>query len=295
MKIGLIDVDGHHFPNLALMKISAYHKAQGDEVEWAFSLLPYDRIYMAKVFTFTPDDLTAYQASEIIKGGTGYDLSSRLPEEIESIYPDYALYNIYNTAYGYLTRGCPRGCPFCIVAAKEGRQSVQVANLENFWRGQKYIKLLDPNLLACANWENLLQQLIDSRAYIDFTQGLDIRLMTDEKADMIRRCKIKMLHFAWDNPKDKKTFEMLKKYSKAFGTSERNQRVYVLTNFNSSFDEDLERVYALRDIGYDPFVMIYEKWGAPKKLRELQRWCNNKRVFRAEANFNNFNAHGEGK
>lgn len=295
MRVGLVDVDGHHFPNLCLMKLSTYHKKRGDEVEWAFPLLPYNKVYMSKVFTFTPDDLTAYQTDELIKGGTGYDLTSRLPAEVESCYPDYLLYGITDTAYGYLTRGCPRGCSFCIVTNKEGKQSIKVANLDQFWRGQKYIKLLDPNLLACPDWKELLQQLIDSKAWIDFTQGLDIRLMTDEKAEMIRECKVKMLHFAWDDVNDLKTFEMLKKYSKAFGTSDRNQRVYVLTNFNSSFADDLARVIALRDIGYDPFVMIYEKWKAPKILRELQRWCNNKYIFRAEPNFYNFNKHGERK
>lgn len=147
--IGLVDVDGHNFPNLALMKISTYHKQRGDNVEWAFSLLSYDKIYMAKVFSFTPDDLNAYTATEIVRGGTGYDLNSKLPAEIENCYPDYSIYGITDTAYGYLTRGCPRGCPFCIVAEKEGKQSKKVADLENFWRGQKYIKLLDPNLLAC--------------------------------------------------------------------------------------------------------------------------------------------------
>lgn len=293
--IGLVDVDGHNFPNLALMKISTYHKQRGDSVEWAFSLLPYDKIYMAKVFTFTPDDLNAYTATEIVRGGTGYDLTSKLPAEIENCYPDYKLYGITDTAYGYLTRGCPRGCQFCIVAKKEGCQSKKVANLDNFWRGQKYIKLLDPNLLACPDWKEIMQQLIDSKAWVDFTQGLDIRLMTTEKADMIRQCRVKMLHFAWDNPEDELTFQKLKEYSKAFGTSERNQRVYVLTNFNSTHEQDLERVYRLRDIGYDPFVMVYEKWNAPKKTRRLQRWCNNKFVFYAEPDFIKFNAGGQGK
>lgn len=295
MNIGLVDVDGHHFPNLALMKISAWHKAQGDNVEWAFALLPYEKIYMAKVFTFTQDDLSAYAAKEIIKGGTGYDLASRLPAEIESCYPDYSLYGITDTAYGYLTRGCPRGCKFCIVADKEGKQSRKVADLDQFWRRQKYIKLLDPNLLACADWKELMQQLIDSKAWIDFTQGLDIRLMTSEKADMIRRCRVKMLHFAWDNPNDEQTFAKLKEYSKAFGTSERNQRVYVLTNFNSTHEQDLDRVYRLRDIGYDPFVMVYDKWTAPKETRRLQRWCNNKFLFRAVPDFSKFNVGGQNK
>ena len=216
MRIGLVDVDGHNFPNLALMKLATYHKQRGDEVEWAFPLLPYDRVYMAKVFTFTQDDITAYQTDDIVRGGTGYDLQSELPLDAERCYPDYSIYGITDTAYGYLTRGCPRGCKFCIVAAKEGKLSRKVAKLENFWRGQKYIKLLDPNLLACSEWKELMQQLIDSKAWVDFTQGLDIRLMTAEKADMIRQCKTKMLHFAWDNPEDELTFEKLKEYRKAF-------------------------------------------------------------------------------
>lgn len=285
MRIGLVDVDGHNFPNLALMKLATYHKQRGDEVEWAFPLLPYDRVYMAKVFTFTQDDITAYQTDDIVRGGTGYDLQGKLPADVENCYPDYSIYGITDTAYGYLTRGCPRGCRFCIVAEKEGKQSKKVANLENFWRGQKYIKLLDPNLLACPDWKELMQQLSDSKAQVDFTQGLDIRLMTAEKADMIRQCKVKILHFAWDNPEDELTFEKLKEYRKAFALPDDKCKVYVLTNFNSTHEQDLERVYRLRDIGYDPFVMVYEKWNAPKETRRLQRWCNNKIIFRAEPDF----------
>lgn len=285
MRIGLVDVDGHNFPNLALMKLSTYHKQRGDEVEWAFPLLPYDRVYMAKVFTFTQDDITAYQTDDIVRGGTGYDLQSELSPDVENCYPDYSIYGITDTAYGYLTRGCPRGCPFCIVAEKEGKQSKKVASLDNFWRGQKYIKLLDPNLLACPDWKELTQQLVDSKAWVDFTQGLDIRLMTAEKADMIRQCKVKILHFAWDNPEDELTFEKLTEYRKSFALPDDKCKVYVLTNFNSTHEQDLERVYRLRDIGYDPFVMVYEKWNAPKETRRLQRWCNNKIIFRAEPDF----------
>jgi hypothetical protein len=280
MKIGLVDVDNHNWPNLALMKISAWHKNSGDTVEWAGSLEHYDVVYMAKVFTFTPDDVQAYQADKIVKGGTGYDLTSKLPEDIESAFPDYSLYSIKDTAYGYLTRGCPRQCPFCIVAEKEGAQAYKVADLSQFWQGQKYIKLLDPNLLACPDWESLLEQLADSGAWVDFTQGLDIRLMTDEKAAAINRVKYSMLHFAWDDPNDKVTLDKLVEYKDVWHGDFRRRRVYVLTNYNSDFNDDLYRIYTLRDIGYDPYIMIYDKLHAPPKTRYLQRWVNNKRIFR---------------
>lgn len=136
MKIGLIDVDGHNYPNLALMKLSAWHKAQGDEVEWWWGFSEYDRVYMSKVFdeTYTPDIPEPLNAKEIVKGGTGYGLDNKLPDEIEHIYPDYLLYPelTKDTAYGFLTRGCPRGCHFCIVAGKEGRKSVKVADLSEW-------------------------------------------------------------------------------------------------------------------------------------------------------------------
>lgn len=167
MKIGLVDVDGHNFPNLPLMKLSAFHKKQGDTVEWAMPICPvgYDRVYMSKVFTFTPDDNSPYEGAEIIKGGTGYGIENKLPTEIENLCPDYSLYSKFSEAYGFLTRGCPRNCPFCIVTQKEGAISKQVADLSCFAQKQKTIKLLDPNILACKDRENLLQQLIDSRGH----------------------------------------------------------------------------------------------------------------------------------
>lgn len=288
MKIGLVDVDGHRFPNLALMKISSWHKGAGDTVEWAGSLEHYDKVYMAKVFTFTNDDLQAYQTEKFIKGGTGYDLASKLPEDIERCYPDYELYGIKDTAYGYLTRGCPRQCPFCIVGQKEGTNSYKVADLPQFWSEQRYIKLLDPNIIACPDWENLLGQLADSGAWVDFTQGIDIRLMTDEKAAAINKVKYSMLHFAWDNPADMGTLEKLKEYRSVWKGSQRNRSVYVLTNFDSTHEEDLYRVYALRELGYDPYIMIYDKIHAPKETRYLQRWVNNKRIFRTIKYFKDY-------
>lgn len=126
LKIGLIDVDSHNFPNLALMKISAYHKAMGDTVEWWWGFGEYDRVYMSKVFddSYTQDQPEPINAKEVIKGGTGYSLDNALPYEIEHAAPDYSLYAdlTTGTAYGFLTRGCPNGCPFCIVSKKRRPQ-----------------------------------------------------------------------------------------------------------------------------------------------------------------------------
>ena len=138
MKIGLLDVDSHNFPNLCLMKISAYHKARGDEVEMLNGFMHYDKVYVSKVFdeTYSPDYLYPIYADEVVKGGTGYGLKDNLPDEIEHIMPDYSLYGIDDMAYGFLTRGCPRGCKFCIVGEKEGLKSHQVADLDEFWGGR---------------------------------------------------------------------------------------------------------------------------------------------------------------
>lgn len=285
MRIGLVDVDGHNFPNLALMKISAFWKMHNCDVEWANSLEFYDEVYMAKVFTFTPDDLQSYQTMKLIQGGTGYDFKTKLPVYMERVYPDYELYNIHDTAYGYLTRGCPRKCPFCIVAQKEGAFSHTVAHISEFWRGQKKIKLLDPNILACPDWKALLTQLADTGAEVDFTQGLDARLLTDDKVMTLLSVKYKMLHFAWDNANDDVTPNLLQKYSDMWGLRRERKKVYVLTNYNSTHEQDLYRIYALRAMDYDPYVMIYDKYNAPQQTRYLQRWCNNKIIFNAEPDF----------
>lgn len=283
MKIGLVDVDSHNFPNIPLMKISAYHKAQGDTVEWHIPLDTYDIVYVSKVFTieYTDDYPFTINAEQIIKGGTGYDIKNKLPTEIETMCPDCSLYPQYSESYGFLTRGCPRNCPFCVVSKKEGRKSVQVADIDQFYRGQKTIKLLDPNLLACKDREKLLQQLIDSKAWIDFTQGLDIRMADKDITQLLNKVKVKMLHFAWDNPKEDLTdmFVKFDSYSKI--KDERKRRVYVLTNFNSTHEEDLYRIYTLQRLGYDPYVMIFDKYNAPQQTRHLARWCNNKWVYRS--------------
>lgn len=286
-------MDGHNFPNLALMKISAYHKMRGDAVEWAFPMATYDIVYQSKVFddTYSPDIDWIPQADKIIKGGTGYGLDNRLPDEIEHIYPDYDLYPelTKDTAYGFLSRGCFRHCKFCVVGDKEGLQSVKVADLSEFWRGQKYIKLLDPNLLACREHKELLGQLAASRAYVDFTQGLDIRLINPDNISLINNVRLKDIHFAWDNPRDD-----LVKYFQRFAETTTHKphgsygTVYVLTNFGTTMEENLHRIYTLRDLGYDPYVMVYDKPNAPKDIRRLQRWCNNRVIFKSCPDFRDY-------
>lgn len=298
MRVGLIDVDGHNFPNLPLMKISAYHKSRGDSVEWYEPLFSghMDKVYMSKVFTFTPDYPYCINADEIIKGGTGYsypDGGEELPEEIEHIYPDYQLYKdaFPDTAYGFLTRGCPRGCDFCIVGKKEGRCARKVADLSEFWNGQKNIVLLDANMFACKEWKDLSVQLIESGAWVDFSQGCDIRLMTDEKAEYIKRMKIKQVHFAWDRYEDKeKIVPQFERFKEITQWDYRKLGVYVLCNFNTTFEQDLDRVYTLRELGYNPYVMLYEKDKLPAghRLKLLQRWVNNRIIFRSCKRFEEY-------
>ena len=302
MKIGLWS-DCHNFPSLPLMKLSAYHKKRGDAIEILNHLNHYDLVYASKTFSFTKDveDECVVQADEICRGGTGYCISvidgkeifdkskdTPLAKEIKHIYPDYSLYPQYEYATGFLTRGCPRNCEFCIVAKKEGLCSHQVADLSEFWRNQKEIKLLDPNLLACKEHERILKQLADSKATVDFTQGIDVRLTNPDNIQLLNKVKTKMIHFAWDNPK-----QDLTKYFQSFSDhtnikSDRNKVVYVLTNFNSTIDEDLYRIYTLRDLGYSPYVMIYQKETANKTHRRLQRWVNCRWIFRSVKKFEDY-------
>lgn len=293
MKIGLIDVDSHNFPNLALMKISAHHKRQGDAVEWWIPFDKYDIVYQSKIFTFTPDTQFMINADRVIKGGTGYDLTSKLPDEIEHILPDYGLYGITDTAYGFLTRGCPRGCPFCIVSEKEGRESRKVADLSEWWDGQKNIELLDPNLLACKDGADLLKQIADSKAKVDFTQGLDVRLIDSDAAEAIGRINLKEIHFAWDlTNQSEAVLRGLETYAK-YATRKPHgycASVYVLTNFNTTMEENLYRIYKLRELNYDPYVMIYDKENASADIKRMARWVNNKFIWRKCEKFEDYKA-----
>jgi hypothetical protein len=283
------------------MKLSAWHKQQGDYVEWydpikALTEGEYERVYMSKVFTFTPNYDNQVYAKEIIKGGTGYfypDGGEPLPEEIEHIYPDYGLYGITDTAYGFLTRGCPKGNlhKYCIVSQKEGYCSHKVADLSEFWNGQKNIVLLDPNITACKDCDSLFQQLIDSKAWIDFSQGIDMQLMTEEKTELLKQMKIKQVHFALDNWSEYETaIPKFKMFKELTGWDKRKMGVYVLTNFDTTHEQDLERIYKLRELCYWPYVMIYEKEKLPRGhiTRKLQRWVNMRAVFEKVPDFKNY-------
>lgn len=306
MKIGLIDVDNKEniancYPNLALMKISSYYKNIGWDVEWCDPNKHYDAVFMSKVFSFSKDVEMDINADLIITGGSGYCIklenglevfdSSKhynLPDDIEHIYPDYSLYNIFDTAYGFMSRGCPRGCSFCYVQKKESAYSIKCADLNEFWSGQPYIELMDPNTLACKDWEDILTQLINSNSYVDFNQGLDIRLLTDDKLELLKRIKIRNLHFAYDRYADKSIIESrLESFKRNTNYNRSIVTVYVLVNYDTSIEEDLDRIMFIRSLNFQPYVMRYNKKfikrGDP--LNALARWVNNKQIFWSCDNF----------
>lgn len=354
MKVGLIDADlfwdnringrrygnskADIFPNLVLMKISAFHKRRGDDVSMYMGVEEYDRVYISKVFSNTPINRHVIFSKEIYFGGTGFCIvksddreffrnpdknpftgmpmqksqnldswihsfdnsgdqkfyyCSQLPEYIENIMPDYSLYpSVKDTAYGFLTRGCPRGCSFCHVEAKEGKRSYKVADLSQWWNGQKNIVLCDPNILACTQWKELLQQLSDSKAKVDINQGMDARLITPEKVEMLNKIKLSTIHFAWDDYRQKdKVLKGLQCFSENFKRKFDKghfAQVFVLTNFNTTPQQDLERIYTLRDMGFEPYVMVYDKPNAKPFYKSLQRWVNMRAIFHRVRTFDEY-------
>lgn len=280
--IGLFQIDGK-YPNLALMKLSAWHKKQGDEV----TTLPMefdkcDKVYASKTFNFKCSK-DGYDNGFTI-GGTGFEWKNGkyvhslpdLPLEVEHSYPDYKGFNC-DFAMGFLTRGCIRHCKFCIVPCKEGKIRHH-ADLNEWWHGQKYIRLLDPNVTAYPDCVELINELASTKSYMDFNQGLDARLMTEEIAVALSKCKKwKWLHLAWDHVQEEESvlrgLSILHKYCHTL-------MVYVLIGYDSTPEEDYYRVMKLREMeDIDPFVMPYDK-SDPYQQR-FARWVNMKATFNA--------------
>lgn len=208
-----------------------------------------------------------------------------MPPEVEHSYPDYSLYPEYTgwgkslkrqTAYGFLTRGCPRGCGFCHVAAKEGRRSRKVADLSEFWKGQGNIVLNDPNTLACPEHMDLLQQLVDSKATVNFNQGVDIRLINEKNLELIRKIRLKLVHFAFDRWQDKDIIEpRLRMFKEATGYDRHKVSVFILMNYDTTVEQDLYRIMLVgKELGFAPYPMIYDKEHCDPIYKKIQRWCN---------------------
>lgn len=286
MNIGIVDVDGHNFPNLALMKLSAWHKKQGDKVEWGDMFGSYDKLYMSKVFTFTDDDYMCYNAQEISKGGTGYkNYDTVLPDSVEHTYPDYNLYNI-NYAVGFVTRGCPNKCPWCVVPKKEGNIRKN-AEIKEFWRGQKDLVLLDNNILAHEFGLQQLEETIKNRIHIDCNQGLDARIIAKdvEIQKLLARNKwSKYIRLACDKKSQMESVRISVEKIRHYAQTKVPFFVYVL--LTEDREDSTERINFLRSLDrVDPFAQPYRDFEnnvkPPKWQRDMARWANLKPLFRS--------------
>ena len=286
MNIGLVDVDGRHYPNFALMKLSAWHKQHGDSVSWYEPLFCHpDKVYASKIFTFTPDYDFFPADADVEKGGTGYDFKTSLPEEIDRMLPDYSIYPEYDFAIGFLSRGCIRKCSWCVVPKKEGAIR-QYDDIERIAQGRRHIVLMDNNFLANEP-EFVREQLSKSvrlKLKIDFNQGLDARLVTPENAAWLARCNWKAatknnayIRFSCDTqsmiPHIKTAIFRLRAagfkghvfiYFLAKDVSESHDRIMQVMSFDNKID---------------PFVMPYRDFDRggqiiSQDLKRLARWCN---------------------
>ena len=288
MKIGLHDSDSNDFPNLALMKISAWHKAQGDAVDWWIPLEEYDRVYSSKVFTFTPEN--PYLPENTIKGGTGYGIYDELSPEIDKMFPDYSIYPKVDYAIGFLTRGCIRKCPWCVVPKKEGRIKPY-----NTWRDIKRpdsrdIVFMDNNVLACEHGISQMVDMIGQKVRIDFNQGLDARLITDDVADILSRLKwIQFIRISCDT--DAMLDVCLSVIDKLGGHGIKPYRVFVYL-----LVQDLEsaerRAIALRNAGANPFAQPYRDFAnniePSEEQKRFARWVNHKAIFKSVERFKDY-------
>lgn len=254
MKIGLLDIDSHAkrkkwgatiYPNLALCKIAAYHRQQGDEVEWAMPVFEhYDILYRSKIFNFTPDDDLQYDADTVIHGGTGYSLTSTLPQEIDDCQPDYSIYPTVppGVSYGFLTRGCPNRCPWCVVPRKEGAIR-PYWDIERVANGNKRLVLMDNNILAAGDYAHeQIDKAIRLGYRIDFNQALDARLVTDEFARQLAQVKWldkNRIRFGCDTHKQIDDCERAMEMITSYGFT---GQYFLYTMLNDDFVECFDRI-----------------------------------------------------
>lgn len=278
MRIAVHDHENNGYPNLALMKISAWHKAQGDTVEWFNSLLGgYDKVYSSKVFTWTPPD--PYLPEGTVCGGTGFDVAKTLADEIENMLPDYGLYNC-DKSYGFLTRGCIRSCPWCFVPRKEGAIRAH-HDIEDFAR-HKEVVLMDNNVLAHAHGIAQIEKIAKMGLKVDFNQGLDARLIDDSMARLLGKVKWSpSVRLACDSvamiEPIRKAVELLRWHN----VTPSQYFCYVLVK---DIDDALERVKFLKGIYVYPFCQPYRDQAGTeptKDQRDFARWCNHRAVFRS--------------
>lgn len=276
MKVAIAQVDGK-WPNLALAKIAASQRAKGHNVEWFMPLREYDRVYASKVFTDTPDD--PYLPPFAAIGGTGYGTHWTLDEETEAAKPDWSLWPTWTRDVGFTTRGCVRRCPFCVVPEKEGRLRV-VGEFGDVWTGRSELVLLDANLTAApmGHFRKLCDGATRARVRLNFSQGLDARLLTDEHAAILRRTKTtRAIHMAFDNTRDEAAVRAAVKTMHRAGWPASRLMFYVLIGFDSNHEQDMERVQIVKSLGADPFVMPFDRHDPYQ--RRFARWVNNMTAF----------------
>ncbi len=288
MRVGLIDVDGHNFPNLALMKLSAWHKAQGDHVEWYQPMFSghMDKVYMSKVFTFTPDYEYCIDADEIDKGGTGYKMyDKKLPAEVEKVFPDYSIYPNCDYAIGFLTRGCIRKCPWCVVPKKEGGVHA-VSTWQDIKRHDcRDILFLDNNVLASDHGREQIKDMAGRKDIrIDFNQGLDARLIDDDMADALSQISwIRFIRLACDCQEMLPVIEQASDRLAKHGVNKKRIFCYALIE---DVKEAHERILELDRIGVEVFAQPFRDFETnhvDHEAKRLARWCNCKPIFRSTA------------
>ena len=287
MRILLVDADSQkNFPNLALMKISAWYKQQDAHVELIKGIpdhLPledYEAGFISCIYKQNRPEVWGYGQQlpfPVEYGGSGFDLTVSLPDEIEHIAPDYTLYDI-DYSMGFTSRGCIRKCGFCIVYEKEGVIRDH-APLTEFLQHDKLV-LLDNNFLASPRWKENLEHIADNKIQVNFNQGLDIRLVNEENAKLLKETKYstwkfntKRVHFAYDSPKHKAIIDNKVQILKDAGISLRSVVFYVLVGYDTTIEQDLDRIDHLLSLGIDPYIMRYNK-SSDRLLMHLSRWIN---------------------